>query len=125
MTVDAWSLASMRAPALPHPSRRCAAGPSRLPASLLVRLFALLALPVFLLVAVPLLAAPGSAAGVGEVQAVVVLHHPYDRTDPFGVPLGSGDTFSARYGHLRDASGNFPFPTLVADGVSVVYSLPD
>lgn len=59
-----------------------------------------------------------------QTQAVVLLHHPFDHVDPFGVPYGDGDTFSAR--HLAvSQEGRFDFPTFLADGVVLVTSLPD
>jgi hypothetical protein len=73
-----------------------------------------------LLPALVLLLPAAQAAGV-----VVLIHHPTDHVDPFGVPLGRGDSFSARYGHLAAATGRFDYPTFVADGVLPVPSLPD
>jgi len=66
---------------------------------------------------------PAVAQGPGS-QAVVLLHHPYDKVDPFGVPFGGGDTFSARH-YAASAEGTFAFPTFVADGVLPVTSIPD
>lgn len=70
------------------------------------------------------LGAPAVAQSPGGSQAVVLIHHPYDKVDPFGVPFGDGDTFSAR--HLAiSTEGRFDFPTFVADGVSPASALPD
>jgi len=77
--------------------------------------------PMALLLA---LSGASTVAAQGETQAVVLLHHPYDRVDPFGIPYGDGDTFSAR--HLAvSQEGRFDFPTFLADGVVLVSSLPD
>ncbi len=73
-----------------------------------------------------MLLAPGTATGAPtpQVQAVVLVHHPFDQWDPFGVLHGDGDSFSSRYRALADGTGSFPFPTLVVDGVDPVLALP-
>ncbi|MES2154339.1 MAG: cytochrome c biogenesis protein CcsA [bacterium] len=68
-----------------------------------------------------LLAAPAQAAD----RAVVIMHHPMADPDPFGVPFGGGDTFTARYAAPASIGGVFPFPTLVVDGIASVYGEPN
>jgi thiol-disulfide isomerase/thioredoxin len=89
------------------------------------------ALAALLLVLLPLASPQGEAQG-GESRVVVLLHHPFDRIDPFGIPVGDcprnsatcADTFTSRRGGLAQ-NGRFDFPTFVADGVEVVSALPD
>jgi len=69
-------------------------------------------------------AAPAAAQSPSGSQAVVLVHHPLDHVDPFGVAFGGLDTFAARYQGFA-ADGTFAFPTFVADGVLGVPSLPD
>jgi len=67
---------------------------------------------------------PATAQGTTGSQVVVLVHHPLDHVDPFGVPFGGADTFASRY-QAFSAGGTFAFPTFVADGVLPVSSLPD
>ncbi len=79
---------------------------------------------VRLLVLAALLAVAPVAA-VPATSPVVLLHHPFDQVDPFGVPFGSGDTFSSRYGAVAAQTGRFDFPVFVADGLGPIQQLPD
>ncbi len=78
---------------------------------------------IFLLFALVPLAGLAAGAPDGD-RAVVLVHHPLDDVDPFGVAFGRGDTFAARYVRLLDATGAFPYPVVVVDGVDPVLGLP-
>ncbi len=68
--------------------------------------------------------ADGVAAQAPAVT--VLLHHPYDQTDPFGFPyVGAADYFAARYGGLVADKGRFDYPFFVADGIVTIERLPD
>lgn len=54
-------------------------------------------------------------------QVAVLIYHPVDEYDPFGIP---GSPFETRYAHASDA-GRFDYPTTVVDGVHVVRAVPD
>ena len=75
------------------------------------------------LLAIVAFAAP--AAALPASSPVVLIHHTLDQVDPFGVPFGSGDTFSARYADIAAQTGRFDFPVFVADGVVAIQQLPD
>jgi hypothetical protein len=84
-----------------------------------MRWLLVLALPLTLL---PLPAVAAPAAGPA---ATVLLFHPLDQVDPFGVPFGAGDPFSVRYAAVAAQTGQFDYPVFVADGVSFLQALPD
>ncbi|HEX2066959.1 MAG TPA: hypothetical protein VHI93_09125 [Candidatus Thermoplasmatota archaeon] len=79
-----------------------------------------LGLPLALL-PLPAGAQPAASEGTG---ATVLLFHPLDQVDPFGVPHEGGDPFSARYAAAASA-GRFDYPVFVADGVTVLQGLPN
>lgn len=79
----------------------------------------LLALPL-LLVPVPAAAQPPSVQG-----ATVLLFHPLDQVDPFGVRFADGDPFSVRYAAVAAQTGRFDYPVFVADGLDPIQALPD
>ncbi|MCA1810458.1 MAG: hypothetical protein LC623_00400 [Halobacteriales archaeon] len=81
----------------------------------------LLALPLAL-GALPTGAQPTAASGA---EATVLLFHPLDQVDPFGIQFGDGDPFSARYAAVAAQTGQFDYPVFVADGLRPIQALPD
>jgi hypothetical protein len=77
-----------------------------------------------LLVLAALLLAPGATA-LAATSPVILIHHPADRVDPFGVAVGLSDTFASRYLGLEAQTGRFDFPVFVADGVTAIQQLPN
>jgi thiol-disulfide isomerase/thioredoxin len=85
-----------------------------------MRWLLVLALPLALL---PLPAtAQQPAAGPA---ATVLLFHPLDQVDPFGIPLGDGDPFSVRYAAVAAQTGQFDYPVFAADGLAPIQALPE
>ncbi|HUR25577.1 MAG TPA: hypothetical protein VM327_06145 [Candidatus Thermoplasmatota archaeon] len=71
-------------------------------------------------------AADPQAEGVGAgVGLTVLLFHPDDGVDPFGIPYEGSDPFAVRYGPLVAEKGRFDFPFFVADGVLPIETIPD
>lgn len=68
---------------------------------------------------------PASAKESPESRLTVLVFHPDDGVDPFGVPFAGSDAFAVRYGPLVADKGRFDFPFFVADGVLPIESLPD
>ena len=70
--------------------------------------------------------APSAAASGPEgVGLTVLLFHPDDGVDPFGIPYQGSDPFAVRYGPLVADKGRFDFPFFVADGVLPIEAIPD
>jgi hypothetical protein len=80
-----------------------------------------------LALALPLLALPlaSAQAPAARPEATVLLFHPLDDVDPFGIPFGAGDPFSARYAAVAAQTGQFDYPVFLADGVNPIQALPD
>jgi hypothetical protein len=81
-----------------------------------------------LALALPLVLLPfpahAQAASPGH-EATVLLFHPLDQVDPFGVPFEGGDPFAARYASVAAQTGQFDYPVFVADGTRPIQALPD
>jgi hypothetical protein len=72
--------------------------------------------------------ASSAASPSAAPPLTVLVEHPHDGVDPFGVAAaggGTGDPFAVRYGPLVADKGRFDFPFFVADGVLPIESLPD
>jgi hypothetical protein len=83
--------------------------------------FALLAV----LAAAAALPAPVAAKASPPSPLTVLVFHPDDGVDPFGVSFAGSDAFAARYAPLVADKGRFDFPYFVADGVLPIESIPD
>jgi hypothetical protein len=77
------------------------------------------------LVAVAALPAPAAAKEAPSSPLTVLVFHPDDGVDRFGVPFAGSDPFAARYAPLVADKGRFDFPYFVADGVLPIEAIPD
>lgn len=87
------------------------------------RRFLAAALPLVALLA-PVHAQVAGTATAGH-EATVLLFHPLDQVDPFGIPFEGGDPFTARYAAVAAQTGQFDYPVFVADGLGAIQALPD
>jgi hypothetical protein len=78
---------------------------------------AALALLAGLVAAAALLPGPAAAKESPGSGLTVLVFHPDDGVDPFGVPFAGSDAFADK--------GRFDFPFFVADGVLPIESIPD
>jgi len=71
----------------------------------------------------PAVQATGAPTAAPALTVLVV--HPHDGVDPFGIAMNGTDPFAERYGPLVADKGRFDFPFFVTDGVEPIESLPD
>src|ERR1051326_5564243 len=87
-----------------------------------MRWLLVLALPLALLPTSGPAQAPAASA---SPDATVLLFHPLDQVEPFGIPFGGGAPVSVRYAAVAAQTGQFDYPVFVADGVHPIQALPD